>query len=113
MANRQAYLFLGKPISLPVILEMDGLNLIPFPDLIVDISDVFAQKIEIIKKSYPSQLGESLINFLEGLNIVRGARIHTKAGEGFSLVKLSSRPLILDNRQLEVLRDLLSSNSQN
>ncbi len=107
LANRSAYLGLGKTIELPIILEIEGLNLISHPDLVVDISDEFKEKMDIIKDCYPTQIDEYLFNFIKNMNCMRGNRIKTSAGEAYTLVKIFSRPLFNNKKQLSVIDDLL------
>ncbi len=107
LANRNAYLDLGKTIDLPVILETEGLNLISHPDIVVDISSEFEDKMKIIQDCYPTQIDEHLFNFIKNMNSMRGNRIKTSAGEAYSLVKISSRSLFNNKNQLLVMDDLL------
>lgn len=108
LATRNSYFAFGRPLKdAPLILITDGLNLLENPDVIVDVSCEFNQKIRLIKKAYASQLDESLLNFIKGLALVRGARIKVKYGEAFNFGRICSRPTI-SFRISQILAELLN-----
>lgn len=108
MATRNSHFKYGPPLEkTPLILISDGLNLLKSPDLIVDVSTEFKNKIEIIKKVYVSQMSLEILNFVKGLAMVRGARIKAKYGEGFTIGKIKSRPAI-SCQSAEILKEILN-----
>ncbi len=108
MAVMRAYYDLGKePAPPPIILQTDGINLLPRPHLIVDISPYLEKKIETARESYPSQLTERFLSFLEGLSKIRGTAIGVRAGEAFNITTLPSRPTFISKKQFEAFQVLL------
>src|SRR3989344_4156615 len=94
LASRNSYSEYGKAIDTPLILISDGLNLLPHPDIIVDTSEVYEEKLAALRTCYESQFSDDLIQFTHGVSMTRGARIKTKFGEAFNVGKLSSRPML-------------------
>lgn len=108
LASRHSYTEFGEAIGTPLILISDGLNLLPHPDIIVDISDVYKDKKKALETCYESQFDKDLIQFSQGLSSTRGARVKVSHAEAFNIGKTPSRPM-LSGENLQALSDIIAS----
>ena len=86
LAFRNCLTYLGPHLTEGIILESDGLNLLPQPHLTVNTSTTHAEKMKAIRQAYQERLGENLIQFIDALARLRGRRRGWSAGEAFRLV---------------------------
>ncbi len=102
---RSSFTDLGPKLIDTLLLEVDGLELINNPDIYLDISEVFDEKIKIISAAYQERLG-GLIEMDVHKAKMRGSRKKILAAECYSLVPVTSTSY--SSGALKTLSDLIA-----
>lgn len=77
---------LGEPLKRGILLQSDGLNVLPNPLITFNTTDTHVAKIEASKIAYAGRIDEYINNFAEGQAMMRGARNGFKYGESYDLL---------------------------
>ena len=85
IAFRSANLELGEKISHGIILQADGLNVLANPLIHFSTEKSFTRSLEACHNAYGERLGD-LKRFMEGLAMMRGARVGKNTAEAFDLL---------------------------
>lgn len=86
LATRKAYLHLGKPLTDIIILQTDGLNVLPNPLITFNTTNSHQEKVSSIRQAYKKRIDENLMTFLDGLAMLRGGRIGCQYAEAYNLI---------------------------
>ncbi|MBI2414677.1 PIG-L family deacetylase [candidate division WWE3 bacterium] len=77
---------LGEPLKTGILLQSDGLNVLPNPLITFNTSSTHSAKIEASKIAYDGRIDDYLNSFAEGQAMMRGSRVGFKYGESYDFL---------------------------
>ncbi len=86
IAYRKTQPELGEPIKTGILVQTDGLNVLPNPLITFNTSDSHEAKISATEVAYENRVDEYLRNFVNGLALLRGSRVGYKYAECYDLL---------------------------